>query len=469
MIVCKQCGHHNDDSDTFCGSCGKFLEWTGERVVVEQPPEPEPEPEPELEPVHPTFFDRVKQAVGIEETAPGAAPAAAPPVAPLTPPAVPAAATAAPAPAPSPAPIPAVAASAPTSTPVSAPLPAYAAPPPVAASAPAPAPPAPSAPPPLRSVPVSSASSAPVAPPAAAAPPPAPAVDEGISRKPVSVLPAPPRPRPVRRVQEAPTRHLPGDLICGQCGEGNDPLRHFCRRCGNSLDEALTVRLPWYRRLLNWMVPRRTRQAGWRPNRVGGISVMRLIGRLVRTAIVLLVALFLILFALVPAFRAAVQKDVNQAYNTARIAIHPNIDSVTLVSATASSTIPGHDALKAIDSFINTYWAARPQDAQPVLHIQFARPVANLAFLVIHTGPSGTGPADQFKAQPRPARLHLVYSDGTGQDVTVSDDPTVQRLTLSAKDVSSVDIHVLSTYPPLYGAPTDSSVAITEIEFQMKD
>ena len=30
MIVCKQCGHHNEDSDTFCGSCGKFLEWTGE-------------------------------------------------------------------------------------------------------------------------------------------------------------------------------------------------------------------------------------------------------------------------------------------------------------------------------------------------------------------------------------------------------------------------------------------------------
>ena len=46
MIVCKQCGHHNEDSDTFCGSCGKFLEWTGERVVVAQP-EPEPvAPEP---------------------------------------------------------------------------------------------------------------------------------------------------------------------------------------------------------------------------------------------------------------------------------------------------------------------------------------------------------------------------------------------------------------------------------------
>ena len=71
MIVCKQCGHHNEDSDTFCGSCGKFLEWTGERVVVAQPePEPAPAPEPEPEPARLGFMDRVKQAVGMEDEAP---------------------------------------------------------------------------------------------------------------------------------------------------------------------------------------------------------------------------------------------------------------------------------------------------------------------------------------------------------------------------------------------------------------
>src|SRR6202022_1149306 len=75
VIVCKQCGHHNDDNDTFCGSCGKFLEWTGERVVVAQPEAEPPAPEPEPEPVHLGLIDRVKQAVGIEETA--AQPAAA--------------------------------------------------------------------------------------------------------------------------------------------------------------------------------------------------------------------------------------------------------------------------------------------------------------------------------------------------------------------------------------------------------
>ena len=46
MIVCKMCGNHNDEAAAFCGDCGKFLEWDGEKVapppevvvVVEEPP-----------------------------------------------------------------------------------------------------------------------------------------------------------------------------------------------------------------------------------------------------------------------------------------------------------------------------------------------------------------------------------------------------------------------------------------------
>ena len=34
MIVCKSCGHENEGGDTFCGSCGAFLEWSGESVDV---------------------------------------------------------------------------------------------------------------------------------------------------------------------------------------------------------------------------------------------------------------------------------------------------------------------------------------------------------------------------------------------------------------------------------------------------
>ncbi|HEY0806102.1 MAG TPA: hypothetical protein VGD84_13590, partial [Pseudonocardiaceae bacterium] len=34
MIVCRDCGYRNVEGDTFCGSCGKFLEWAGEKVTV---------------------------------------------------------------------------------------------------------------------------------------------------------------------------------------------------------------------------------------------------------------------------------------------------------------------------------------------------------------------------------------------------------------------------------------------------
>lgn len=51
MIVCRSCGSHNADDDTFCGSCGEYLEWTGEKLepasarpaVAESEARPEPE------------------------------------------------------------------------------------------------------------------------------------------------------------------------------------------------------------------------------------------------------------------------------------------------------------------------------------------------------------------------------------------------------------------------------------------
>ena len=67
MIVCTKCGLQNDPSDSFCGSCGSFLEWTGTRV--EEPgPMPEPErvaPEAPVAPEQPGFIGRVRDAVGL--------------------------------------------------------------------------------------------------------------------------------------------------------------------------------------------------------------------------------------------------------------------------------------------------------------------------------------------------------------------------------------------------------------------
>lgn len=43
MIVCTECGERQDDGVVFCGRCGAFLEWEGERVETPgaaKPPEP---------------------------------------------------------------------------------------------------------------------------------------------------------------------------------------------------------------------------------------------------------------------------------------------------------------------------------------------------------------------------------------------------------------------------------------------
>ena len=458
MIVCRQCGHHNEDSDTFCGSCGTFLEWTGERIVAAEPAPPPPEPEPEPEPVHQSFLDRVKQAVGLEESTTTTGTAAEPAPEPAAAPQVPVTAGApAPPPAPNAAPAPVAAAASPPASGTAASPPA-----PVAVAAPAAATlTAPVAPAPrLTAVPVSSA----------AAPPnrPAPAADEPVSRKPESVLPAPARPRPTRR-QEPPTRRLPGDLICGQCGEGNDPARHFCRRCGNSLDEALMVRLPWYRRLWNAVFRRRQYRAGERKRSLS-LSPFRLLWSLLRIAVVALLGLALILFVLVPPFRTTVQTRATATVRTVFCRLHVGckLSDVGQTAAEATSSIAGHGPNLVIDSNTTTYWAAAPQDLRPFVHIQFSDFYDVAEFLVI-PGPAGTAPTEQFKAQPRPAKVRLFFSNNQTVDLTLADQPGLQHFAITVKHVNGVEVHVLSTYPALPGSPKVSSVAITELEFQTLD
>ncbi len=42
MIVCRECGERQDDGTVFCGRCGVFLEWEGERIG---PPQGESHPQ----------------------------------------------------------------------------------------------------------------------------------------------------------------------------------------------------------------------------------------------------------------------------------------------------------------------------------------------------------------------------------------------------------------------------------------
>ncbi len=450
MIVCKQCGHHNEDSDTFCGSCGKFLEWTGERVVIAQPePEP-PAPEPVPEPAHVGLIDRVRHAVGIEESAPQPAP----------PPHV------------DPVPAP-VAATAPISAAASSPEPQVVWTVPITSAAPAAPPAQPASPTAAPATPTPAPVLMGVGTPVAPVPP-APATvgaDEPMSRRPTSVAPTVTRPRPAARTMEAPTRRHPGDLICGQCGEGNDPVRHFCRRCGNSLDEAIAIRLPWYRRFFSRLFGVRTREAGWRPHRVGPPNVMGLVWRIVRLAIAALIVVGLLAFLLVPSFHNLVLDRVTSTVTTVRKAVFPHFDAVYATGASASTSTAGHLPTLMIDKFNNTYWAAQAKDPAPYLKVSFHDPV-DLAEIGFDSGAAGTAAADDFLTQPRPHNVHLVFSNGTTKDLTLKDeDPKVaknaQFYPIEAKQVTFVEIHIMSVYATAGASP--SSVALAEVEFRVRD
>ena len=117
----------------------------------------------------------------------------------------------------------------------------------------------------------------------------------------------PTKPPPKREIR-------PGDLICGQCQEGNDPDRRFCRRCGASLiaaEEAVAPPpVPWWKRLF----VRRPKvvAAGERPMRRGGSGGRDLRSRLrPATRVIAVVAAALVAIGYLGPWRSTVNGKVN--------------------------------------------------------------------------------------------------------------------------------------------------------------
>ena len=199
-----------------------------------------------------------------------------------------------------------------------------------------------------------------------------------------------------RRVVAAPPRpagepeYKPGDLICGNCGAGNDPTRRFCRKCGTNLVGAVVVAPPpWYKRIFR----RRDRalMAGQRPAwmgdqqraRGGLMGTLNRFFRLRRLVMGLLVgaaALGILSYVALPDVKGKVDQGIDQV----RQIILPSYGPIAPHNYVGSvPPLKGHEEELAFDGGSNTYWAAklRPDpvtDCHLRPSLQPRRPLAQL-------------------------------------------------------------------------------------------
>jgi uncharacterized OB-fold protein len=436
MVICSDCGHYNQDKDTFCGSCGNFLEWTGEKhkeetaTAVQTPVQPEPEaPAPRN-----GFIQRVQAAADLiaGNDPPVGAPRAA--------------ATSPPGSASSAGDRIGDAADAPARTPEAAP--------PAEATA-------------SRHA-TDSATITPQAPPPAEAALAAPVVEQdvpGAHGEPEELLPQATTTRvaPVTRTALPGEKRNPGDLICGECGSVNTPTRKFCHRCGNSLLTAEVVQTPWWRKIFHKrgpkVIPSGARQSAARQHarhsgRAG--KVAHGIARKASAGVGVLIVIAALLFGLVPSFRGLITGGVNSAKGKVTDAAKTSIGPVRPADVTGSDAVKGHSPKAAFDEFTNTYWAAPwSKGDHPSLKVQLASPASLYEVLVT------AGDSKDFTAHDRPSVLKFSYPNGKFDVVHLKDTPKAQKVKLThAVGVSEATLSVIDVHP----AQGAKNVALSEVE-----
>ena len=386
MIVCRKCGSHNGDTDAFCGSCGSFLEFTGEKIapVVSTEFQQQAEEEAAAPPVKRGLLDRME---GADAKPPDTA--ASDLVAPIVPP-----------------------------------LPK--------------------------------------------------------PREPAEQTPRATRELAAAVTKTKPTRRLrPGDLICGQCGEGNLPVRKFCSRCGNSLLEAEHVKASWWHRLTHRLRrgPRVVdlsaeddgtadggarsvaREAKLRKAMTGRDprQALRKLYRRGRFVVAILLAITVILYGKWGAFRYLIDSkaDSARARITGEIDIH--YIPVHAIAVSANLQEQGNPGYNAVDDYLNTSWLARYSPADyPTLTLTFGQPVT-LERIILYSGVSS-----DYLAHGRPSLIVLVFSNDKSATLTPQDTPKQQTLNIAnAIQVTSVKLEIEGTYP---GTLRPADVAISDIE-----
>ena len=556
MIVCTECGHRNEDADDFCGSCGNFLEFTGERIEEAGPPAPEPEVPAEHSP---TIVERVRTAVGLDRDEPAgdastgadssatagegsptpaddttvptgsvsrarreaeraadeaaraaeearrAAEQAAEEAAAEASKADDAARAAA---------AESEARQAAEATAASAQVEAVAAAEAEvvaqvareqsaraeadaaraeaeerartaeaarveaearAAEAERAARMVALVAQPAASTPVPSATDRLTTPPAAPAPSEAAVAPTDTGEKRLAAQK--PQKAERRRARLAPAEVEPinpGDLICGQCGVGNEPTRNFCRRCGATLVAAeVAAKPPWYRRIFR-RKPKAKPLAGTRnagatgtASRHGPSAVTRgkyaflkfksLKGKVGRIMVIVGI-LGVVVFSFGPG-----RDTVDDWYHSVKRLVFPEYDPVRPVAVSATSELDGHPAAAAIDQIKNSYWAegAEGNGEGQGLVFDFEEPI-DLAKVGFTSGASSK--PEDFVTQPRIRELQLLFDDGTTKTVELADKADFQSFDVERSGVTQVQLQIISVYPSLEG----HAASLAEIEFFIK-
>jgi hypothetical protein len=270
------------------------------------------------------------------------------------------------------------------------------------------------------------------------------------------------RPRPVvdtpRRVAQ------PGDLICGNCQEPNDPTRKFCRRCGASLATAApAVKIPWYRRLFQRKP--KTYEAGERKQAMrAGTAPRRGIGSRLRFvvgwALAGLVVLGAIGYVAVPSVGSAINGGVRGAVDTVRKIVSPTLVLVHADGTDASDSIKDHAASKVTDGATNSDWQADGE--HPTLTFTFERPI-DIGALNLWNGAADAKTKALRTDLRRPSQLLLTAQNGQTATIDLDDihDRQVRYVDLSG--VEELVVEIVQT-----NGPDDAPVSLSEIEFLRK-
>ncbi|HVA75791.1 MAG TPA: hypothetical protein VNF71_14630 [Acidimicrobiales bacterium] len=320
---------------------------------------------------------------------------------------------------------------------------------------------------PATTGPSAGSSAAPAAPPAEPAAPTGPVAPGAV--QPEAVKPTAARARPAPKPKPSPQRVInPGDLICGQCGDGNDPVRKFCRRCGASLQQAVVFVPPWYKRLWLRLRKRKVRAAGERPRMrrrafggAGGGWISSWVTKIVALAIVV----FLILTFVGP-FSKTIKHRFSTWYHDVKNAIHTTYNPVHPVGATATSAAPGHPAGNAIDNASNTTWeTASPNSGVGSTLTITLQAATNIDKFGVINGDNDTPNA--YLSEPRPKVILVTFNGGTApysKSITLEDTASFQSFGVSAKKVTSLTVTIESVYASSQG----QNAALTEVELFSK-